>query len=440
MRSVIPQVLSMVKVGTIGFGGGSALIPLIEQELVRNRKVLSPRTFGQHIVVSSITPGALPTKLSGLAGLQTSGAGLALVLAIAVALPGTLMSLGMVAAIGYGGASLVRYVEFAAVGITVFIIALLVHYVTGEITKGGRLVAGAITVGAFLATGLPAAVELVGRLVGQHWDTGGWPRASAVQLIAFALVVIVAVSLLRGRSRANGPRAAPGDETAGVGRPAVRRSVILLSAVAILSVVVALLVGGPEAAAFLLLVLFSTVTSFGGGEAYVGVADGFFVAGGFVSSTAFYTQLVPIANATPGPILIKLASAIGFQVGADDGTATAWVLGLSAGLLATAACTLIAVLVLSVYQRAQHSAVVRNLGRFVLPVICGLLVTTSISMLNEVGEIAARADVPAAAVLWLTFPAIAAVTFARHRRLVHDVVLLLGCGAISLVALLIVTS
>lgn len=70
----VAQLLSMLKVGLIGFGGGSALIPLVDDELVRRRKVLDERTFTRHTVVASITPGALPVKLAGLAGLHTSGA------------------------------------------------------------------------------------------------------------------------------------------------------------------------------------------------------------------------------------------------------------------------------------------------------------------------------------------------------------------------------
>src|SRR5690606_29183060 len=119
------------------------------------------------------------------------------------------------------------------------------------------------------------------------------------------------------------------------------------------------------------LVSLSTVTSFGGGEAYVGVADGFFVAGGSVSSAVFYSQLVPIANALPGPILVKLAAGIGYTaVAPEHGAGPGWVAAGAAALVAVAACTAIAVLVMGAYQRAERSPLVRDIGLYILPVIC----------------------------------------------------------------------
>lgn len=130
--------MAILTVGTVGFGGGSALIPLVEDQLVRRRRVLDPETFTHHTVVASITPGVLPMKLGGLAGLHTSGAGLALLLSLAVALPGTLATMALVTAVAQGDSDVVRLVELASVGITVFIIALLVHY--GQQWSSGTLV------------------------------------------------------------------------------------------------------------------------------------------------------------------------------------------------------------------------------------------------------------------------------------------------------------
>ena len=61
--SIMKTFLSFLKVGTIGFGGGSALIPVVEKELVQGQKAMSDADYLKHTVVANITPGALPVKL-----------------------------------------------------------------------------------------------------------------------------------------------------------------------------------------------------------------------------------------------------------------------------------------------------------------------------------------------------------------------------------------
>ncbi len=66
MNALTRQLGSMLKLGTIGFGGGSAMIPVFERELVHNRALLDEDTFVRHTVIANVTPGGLPTKLAAL--------------------------------------------------------------------------------------------------------------------------------------------------------------------------------------------------------------------------------------------------------------------------------------------------------------------------------------------------------------------------------------
>src|SRR5690554_3998830 len=86
------QLRAMLKVGFIGFGGGSALIPVMERELVNDRGGLTEQEFVRDTVIANITPGALPVKLAALAGLRVRGPLTGLVSAIAVALPSTALT------------------------------------------------------------------------------------------------------------------------------------------------------------------------------------------------------------------------------------------------------------------------------------------------------------------------------------------------------------
>ena len=51
---------SIFKIGVVGFGGGTALIPVIEREVVEDQKIVEKSEYDKDVIVASITPGALP--------------------------------------------------------------------------------------------------------------------------------------------------------------------------------------------------------------------------------------------------------------------------------------------------------------------------------------------------------------------------------------------
>lgn len=433
-------IVSMLKIGTIGFGGGSALIPVMEKELVHHRGYLNHGAYTLHTVIANITPGALPVKLAALAGGRTRGATASLLSAFAVALPGSVATVGLVAAFNLLGPGAIRFVEFAAVGITAFIIVLLAHYITKVMRSGGPRTPAyvAIMLVAWLATGTNGLVRLVGLLVGQEW-TPRVPQLSAVGLVVAALATIGVFSLLRRRVHASGGDSAMAEPLPDFGAKA--RAITLHVLVCVVALVLALVLGGPVGGELLGLVAFSTVTSFGGGEAYVGVADGFFVASGLVSPQLFYGQIVPVANALPGPILVKVASGIGYAFGVDlGGPALGGLFAVCSFAMAIGACCAVALLVITAWTKVARSAFMVNLGRFILPVICGLLLTTSVSMVLANAEIAHRGGVAPSPVAWATLLAVGVMWWAQHRFRLHDLVLLGVAGATSLVALLLVAA
>lgn len=422
---------SMLKIGTIGFGGGSALIPVMEKELVHDRRFLTEPVFTLHTVIANITPGALPVKLGALAGGRTRGPLAALLCALAVALPGTVGTVALIAAFNILGDEVVRYVEYAAVGIAAFIIVLLGLYITKVIAGGGRRrpVYLIIMVVSWLLTGVNGLVRLVGHLIGQPLDAQ-LPTLSAVGLIVAALVAIGVVSLIHRN---------PGvDRDLTMAQPTPQigpklQAMGIFAGLTVVAIGIGLAVSGGDGLRLLSLVAFSTVTSFGGGEAYVGVADGFFVAGGLVSSQVFYGQLVPVANALPGPILVKIATGVGYAYGtALGGPALGMVFALLAFCTSIGACCAVVIAVITGWTKAANSAFMVNLGRYILPVICGLLLTTSVSMINANVHIGQSAAVAAPLVAWGTIAAVGLMWFLHWRFRTHDLILLAAAGAASL--------
>ncbi len=63
MKKLVQMLVSMNKIGLIGFGGGNALIPVIQQEVVEEKGFITGEEYEKDIVAAALTPGVLPQKL-----------------------------------------------------------------------------------------------------------------------------------------------------------------------------------------------------------------------------------------------------------------------------------------------------------------------------------------------------------------------------------------
>lgn len=64
MKKQFTFIESMIKVGVIGFGGGNALIPVLEQEVVNEKKLVSKDEYDKSVIAATLTPGALPVEIA----------------------------------------------------------------------------------------------------------------------------------------------------------------------------------------------------------------------------------------------------------------------------------------------------------------------------------------------------------------------------------------
>lgn len=445
----------MAKLGVIGFGGGSAMIPVFEKELVQDRAVLSDSQFTRHAVVANVTPGGLPTKLAGLAGLELAGVAGGVLGGFATALPGAVMVVGLIALFSVLGASGLRLIEYASVGISAYIVMVLAEYIVSTVRRApSRAAAAAIVVVVFLATGINDAVELTGHLLGQRWRTDV-SQLSSVAAVVAALVLIVLYSLLTARRRgvpippsgAARPLSPPSAATAGhstdstvpaanAGGSLQRDALItalILAGLAAAGLVVSWLVAGLPGLTFMALIALSIVATFGGGNAYIAVGAGFFVTSGMIAAETYYGQLVPVGNATPGALIMKLAAELGYVFGAEiGGVPVALILAVAAFIQGVAVSNLAAMLVFAGYERAAGTSVLRDISIFILPVICGMLVTTAIDMVITAARMGAQAGPSMAVRSWIVIAGVG-VMWALHRKTrVPDLVLLAVGGAVSL--------
>lgn len=87
MKKLIELFISIFKIGAFTFGGGYAMIPLIEEEVVNNKGWLSKEEFVDILIVAQSLPGALAVNTSIFLGYKISGILGAITTLIAVILP-----------------------------------------------------------------------------------------------------------------------------------------------------------------------------------------------------------------------------------------------------------------------------------------------------------------------------------------------------------------
>lgn len=66
--------LTFLKIGLCGIGGGYAIIPLINEQIVMHQHWLSAKEFSDMITISQITPGPLTVNISTFVGMRLEGA------------------------------------------------------------------------------------------------------------------------------------------------------------------------------------------------------------------------------------------------------------------------------------------------------------------------------------------------------------------------------
>lgn len=142
--------------------------------------------------------------------------------------------------------------------------------------------------------------------------------------------------------------------------------------------------------------IWSSLVSFGGGDAYLSISDGIFVADGIVDEQIFYRRIVPVANALPGSILCKVLSGIGFVIGHGiHGSHFEGYLVALAGLgISVSMSCLVFMIIRYVYECFENLYIFCVLKRWTGTIIAGLLLTVGVSVLQESMEFMETEGVP----------------------------------------------
>jgi len=226
--------------------------------------------------------------------------------------------------------------------------------------------------------------------------------------------------------------------------PWIIRSIAIFIAIPIILCLLILLIypnlffaGKHSFMSYALNALISSVTSFGGGEAYISVADGFFVQSGFIPQEIYYNQIVAISNALPGPILVKVAAAVGYYVGFVKGGIIAGLLLAMIGTsLSVGASSVFGLVILATFNSVKDSVRLSLIKKYILPIICGLLISTTLTMLNEMLKITVNIKHVNPFISMFGIVAIYVSMWIAHKKYhIGDLYILLGGGLLTLVLL-----
>lgn len=389
---------SMFYIGCIGFGGGSALIPVIEREIVEKQGLEKKQNIDKDVVVASITPGALPVEIAASIGRRGFGTRGMIAGALMMALPGTVLTVLLVTILSVFQERIIMAVNLISVGISVFIIYLLVSYIwnmlmaCGEEGRSRKIKAIMLMLVIFGLSFFISTVQvLVLAFFGIFFTRGNYSRKNMILLSCFSafylythsnylqpdmiffryginfLMIVLSVYGIYSNIRENHWNGKKNWKEIGKDVGVWMLFFILLVLPGVLISRKALLFSGQG--------LLSAWVSFGGGDAYLTIADGFFVEGGWISSQQYYSHIVPAVNVLPGSILCKTLAAAGYYAGWNiTGNAGAGILFAIAGFASSiaASCSFF-MLAYHLYDYLITLQVFRIIRRWIRPMVGGLL-------------------------------------------------------------------
>lgn len=116
--------LTFLKIGAFTFGGGYAMIPLIQKEIVEKKKWMSNDDILEIVAIAESTPGPIAINAATFVGYKTAGFAGALLSTIGVVLPSFIIIIAISFVLSqFENLQLIKYAFF---GIRAGVLALIV--------------------------------------------------------------------------------------------------------------------------------------------------------------------------------------------------------------------------------------------------------------------------------------------------------------------------
>ncbi len=463
---------SMAKVGVIGFGGGNALIPVIEEEVVEEKEMITKEEYDKDIIAATLTPGALPVELASGVGYQTCGFRGMVLGGVAIALPGAILTVLFLSALRQIDRSLLDQIEYASIGITAFIMCLLTEYITGTWRtyhkSRWRFMVLAVIAGVFILTAgknifdifqidaspifsvstvdalLVAFFAILFTECKFRWqnviptvivgvvymlcvgEAGIIDNTFVTWTVRLVMVVLSVYGISRGGSRKRKSKRI-------ALWPLLKKILIWVLFLVILSVPAMFMVSWQDTAMFDLHGLLSSFMSFGGGDAYLTIADGIFVPD-YIGEEEFYSHLVLLVNVLPGSILCKSLSGIGYVFGMD---LTGEMMGGFAMAVAGFACSVAAScgvfhVIFHIYGWLERIEIFVKIKKSIRVIVSGLLLTVITGLVKAGMAVNSNPDYPWYTILLMIFGIYVLNNWLYHKAKCKNLVLICVSLVLSL--------
>lgn len=95
MSTTLPLLWSFLKIGAVGYGGGPAMIPLFQAEVVERHRWMTEAQFLDALAAGNALPGPISTKMALYIGYHVGGFTGAAAGLVGVLLPSTLLILAV---------------------------------------------------------------------------------------------------------------------------------------------------------------------------------------------------------------------------------------------------------------------------------------------------------------------------------------------------------
>ncbi len=328
--------MQMLKIGCIGFGGGTALIPLLHKETVG--KYVDEEYFNRAVSVANITPGALPVEIACGIGSKVMGRPGMILAPLLISLPGFVATLSLLLLIDFNNFQ--WFTLFSAVA-NFYVCYILLRYVARTKWSKGNII---ITCLIFFASfgkifGLPHIPTLyifISLFIIQLFNTNDLVSAMKPPKLLLKDIYMIILPMI----------------------------ILIILCTQLYNHTLCYVKNG----------ILSTIFSFGGGDAYLSSAYSLFQKE--ITEQEFYNLIVPLVNVLPGSILCKTLPAIGFVLGQRENLYT----GIALAFLGYYCGVAISCLVFRIVE--MHFNKLKN-NDLIRPVINGLLLSICIQILKS---------------------------------------------------------
>jgi len=151
LKRILSLFLTFLKIGGFTFGGGYAMIPLIQKEVVDNKKWVTDDDILEIIAIAESTPGPIAINSATFIGYKTCGVFGSFFATLGVVLPSFVII--MIIAFLLNGFAEITAVKYAFFGIRAGVLALLLKSFWGMFKKCPKnVVAYSIAAAAFIAS------------------------------------------------------------------------------------------------------------------------------------------------------------------------------------------------------------------------------------------------------------------------------------------------